>query len=93
MLTVMPLVCTKHLGKSSGLAMRSSGLGAALFGEIPAISPAGSAGEWLGRLKGLRGPDLGAHLRWKQRRWAGTAEAGDGGRWRFCSGEPGVRPG
>jgi hypothetical protein len=28
----------------------------------------------------LQGPGLGAHLRRKQRRWAGTAEVGGGGR-------------
>jgi hypothetical protein len=49
MLTVMPLVCTKLLTKKSGLAKRSSGMGDGAAGEIPATSPAGSAGEWLGR--------------------------------------------
>jgi hypothetical protein len=79
-LTVMPLVCTKLLRKTSGLAMRSLGLRAARPGAILATSPASLAGKWLGRSQGWSGPGLGAHLRRSQCRRAGTAEAGRCGR-------------
>jgi hypothetical protein len=61
--------------------------------RIPVSSPVNSAGEWLGRLQGLQGTDLGAYLRRKQCRRAGTSEAGGGGRWRCYSGELAAWPG
>jgi hypothetical protein len=52
MLTVVPLVCTKHLSKKSGLAMWPLGHGDGAVGRIPATSTAvlagGVAGEGLG---------------------------------------------
>jgi hypothetical protein len=85
--TTRTLVCTKHLTKTSSLAMRSLGLRAARPGAIPATSPASSAGEWLGRAWGLRGLGLCAHFRRRQDWWPSAAEAGDGG-WRSDPGEP-----
>jgi hypothetical protein len=62
MLTFMPLVCTKHLTKSSDLAMWSSGLGGgAVWGNLGDL--AGELGRGVaGKVLGVAGVRFGCSL-------------------------------
>jgi hypothetical protein len=63
MLTVMPLVCTKHPEKSSGLAMWSSGPWGDAVGEIPArCSRQRGSGKGRSGPRGSRTTDLWPEL-------------------------------